>query len=392
MLWQSKTKTIEKNPKNGVNRGYLKTQNCQFGRSEKSRITLQRHFASLRTIPCFRDRPKWNHSLYQANKWIFGLLVIVLCGCNAPMRSRLPTPMPTEYLPTAVALTLEAGKTLFPPLKVNPPTDTPQMIQALPTLTQTSTSQSLATLTPMPPLFTPTEPAVSPSAISYGQVTIPEAEIVFRTPGHLSKVASPIPVYAILKPGYLQRARVELIGEDQRVLARQIISLPYINRFGEAILSIKLDFEIPGTAESARLSISVEDEYGRMTALNSIPLILLSVGESDIIPALDLRQPIFIQQPAPKTLIQGDTVVVSGRAHPDGDEFIMIQLVGQDGKVVGKRVCSLSAPDASDYGMFVIDVPYTVTESTPVLMIVWQSDSGFSNITHLTSQEVLLSP
>ncbi len=204
-------------------------------------------------------------------------------------------------------------------------------------------------------------------------------------------MVSPIPVYAILKPGYEKRVRLELIGEDQRVLTRQIIAIPYLNREGEGILSLSLNFEIPGTAEAARLSISTEDEFGRMTALNSIPLILMSVGEADLIPALDMRQPIFIQQPTPKTLIQGDTVVVSGRAHPDGDEFIMIQLVAEDGKVVGKRICSLTPPDASDYGMYVIDVPFTVTESTPVLMMVWQSDDGFSNIIHLTSQEILLS-
>ncbi|NMC12347.1 MAG: hypothetical protein GYA34_05625 [Chloroflexi bacterium] len=301
--------------------------------------------------------------------------------------------MPTEFLPTAVALTMEAGKTLFPPLTIDLPTNTPQINQDFPIPTQAIIEeQSIPTPSFLPPLSTPTADSQLLPEVSGEPLVVPQAEIEIRTPGHLSRVASPIPVYAILKPGVLQRARVDLIGEDKRVLARQIVSLPYVNRFGEAILSIKLNFEIPGAAEAARLSISVEDEYGRMTALNSIPLILLSVGESDLIPYLDLRQPIFIQQPAPRTLVQGNTVVVSGRAHPDGDEYIMIELVDQNGKVVGKRVCSLSEPDTSGYGTFLIDVPYTVSESTPVLITVWQSDDGFSNIIHLTSREILLSP
>ncbi len=329
---------------------------------------------------------------YPTELTVLGILLMLVCGCNAPMKSRLPTPMPTEFLPTAVALTLEAGKTKFPPLVIESATDTPQIIQESPTITQTSLPPSLEAVTALPTLVTPTSIDVSPTAISYGPVSIPNAEIEIRAPGHLSKVASPISVYAIFKPGYMQRARVELIGEDLRVLSREIVTLPYINRDGEAILSMKVNFEIPGTAEAARLSISVEDEFGRMTALNSIPLILISIGDSDVIPKLDMRQPIFFQQPAPKTLIQGNKVVASGRAHPDGDEYIMIQLVAQDGKVVGKRVCSLSKPDASDYGVFVIDVPFTVTESTPVLMTAWQSVGGFSNIIHLTSQEILLSP
>ena len=330
--------------------------------------------------------------LSYVRKILSGFLLLFLTSCNAPSKSGMPTPMPTEYLPTAVAMTLEAGKTLYPPLVVNASTNTPQLIQAMIT-----PSEALPTPSIVPPTLLPSEDPslnISPPSpnISGEPLVIPEAEIEIRTPGHLSRVASPIPVYAILKPGYLQRVKVELIGEDKRILVRQIVSLPYVNRYGEAVLSLKLNFEIPGAAESARLSISVEDEYGRMTALNSLPLILISVGDSDLIPSLDLRQPIFIQQPAPRTLIQGDSLMVSGRAHPDGDEFIMIQLVGQDGKVVGKRVCSLTQPDTSGYGSFVIDVPYTVTEITPALLTVWQSEDGFSNIIHLTSQEILLSP
>ncbi|MBN1536162.1 MAG: hypothetical protein JW908_05470 [Anaerolineales bacterium] len=383
MLWQRKTKIIKIHHTSRPHGEYQKTQPWYKERSDKSRHKLAGTFASLNSIAGTKGSLVFPLI-------IGGILLIFLCGCNAPVKSKLPTPMPTEYLPTAVALTMEAGKTLFPPLKIDDPTHTPQPTQEMSSPTETATPQSENTASPIP--MTPTNVVASPAAVSYGEVFIPTAEIEIRTPGHLSRVASPIPVYAILKPGYDRRVRVELFGEDQRILVRQIVSIPYINREGEGILSVNLNFEIPGTAEAARLAISTEDEYGRMVALNSIPLILISIGESDIIPALDMRQPIFIQQPTPKTLIQGDTVMVSGRAHPDGDEFIMIQFVGQDGKVVGKRVCSLSEPDASDYGLFMIDVPFTVTESTPVLMIVWQSQDGFSNIIHLTSQEVLLSP
>lgn len=374
MLWQSKMQYVVAYHRKSIDRIFKKPQKSHLERSDIPWLTHLRNVALLRLVII----------------WLWGAMLILLCGCNVPMKSTLPTPLPTEYLPTVVALTLEAGKTIYPPLTVDTPTNSPSIIQE--TVISPPTSIPLPSETSTPKPETPSNIVVSPTAISYGDVSIPQAEIEIRTPGHLSKVVSPIPVYAILKPGYEKRVRVELIGEDQRVLTRQIIAIPYLNREGEGILSLSLNFEIPGTAEAARLSISTEDEFGRMTALNSIPLILMSVGEADLIPALDMRQPIFIQQPAPKTLIQGDTVVVSGRAHPDGDEFIMIQLVAEDGKVVGKRICSLTPPDASDYGMYVIDVPFTVTESTPVLMMVWQSDDGFSNIIHLTSQEILLSP
>ena len=65
----------------------------------------------------------------------------------------------------------------------------------------------------------------------------------------------------------------------------------------QANLRSEIDFEITAVAETATLLISVDDTYGRLKTLASEPLILLSLGESDLNPPDDLLAPIVIQQP-----------------------------------------------------------------------------------------------
>ena len=193
-------------------------------------------------------------------------------------------------------------------------------------------------------------------------------------------------------PGYQNEVTIELRGEDQRILSRQIIPLPYINKYGYASLVMNLAFEIPGTAEAGRLVISTQDEYGRMTALNSVALILLALGKSDLLAPNDVRESLFIQQPAPKSVIQGGKLIVNGYALQTSDQFLMLQLIATDGRVVGKRVASLSVPPEGGYGNFITEVPYTVTEATPALLVVWEGEGGFKNVVQLSSVDVLLGP
>jgi hypothetical protein len=221
---------------------------------------------------------------------------------------------------------------------------------------------------------------------------IPNAEIEIRNLGQLSRVASPIPINAYLKPGANYKVQIELLGEDRRLLARQIVVVPWVNRQGMAALYMKLDFEIPGTAEAGRLVISVADEFGRTTALNSVPLILISIGESDILPPANKLAPITIQLPARKTLIQGENLLVYGFARPSSDGYLMAQLIAEDGRVIGKRVTNVEAQPGSGYGSFTAEVPFFVTEPTPALLVVWEGDGSLSNIIYLASVEVLLSP
>ncbi|MCS6906326.1 MAG: hypothetical protein RML93_00420 [Anaerolineales bacterium] len=322
----------------------------------------------------------------------FGVLLFMLGvgGCGLPRALDLPTPYPSEILPTLIAQTVQAQRTeraalratasltLLPtPLGFSPEfSPTPPSPTVTPTLTRTPSPEQLIPVAVTPPVY----------------ATISNAVIQINRPGPYSKVASPILLQAYIKPGKGRQVQIELFGEDRRVLVRQIQRVLWVDRFGYARLYQEIPFEIPGVAEAAWLTLSVTDDLGRLTAVNSVPLILLSIGDSDVIPAVDLRAPILIQQPQPNALVQGKKLVVSGLVRSEGDTYLMAQLLNAEGKVLGQRVTSVQPAEELGLGSFNTEVPYTVSEPTPALLVVWQGAGNLSNILYLASVEVLLTP
>jgi hypothetical protein len=228
---------------------------------------------------------------------------------------------------------------------------------------------------------------------------VPNNPIEIHNLGPLSKVASPIHVYAILRPGAGSQARIELLGEDGRLLfgETKVFNVP---EGAQAVLSMDIDFEIAAAAETARLQMYVQDAYGRTTAFNSVPLVLLSLGDSDINPPTDVLDPITIGQPTRKALIQGGTLLVTGMARFPAGTSLLARLIAEDGQEVGMRLANVAgdpeSPDAGlpvdGYNLYAVEVPYRVSQPTPALLVVSVGDADNTDIIHLTNVEVLLSP
>lgn len=350
---------------------------------------------------------------YQTGGVFIPFLVIFLSSCTGLLGANLPTPIPTEYIPTVIALTIEAGKATNVTASATvaasdytatstgevPATDAPAptatrtetVLSETPKLSPTSLMSFTPTIASSESISTAVAP--HPSATSTPIQAIPNAEIEIYNLGPLSKVTSPLNISAYLKPGIGGRVRIELIGEDNRILTRQITSFPYANPGARVYLKMELVFEILAIAEAGRLQFSVEDEFGRMRAFNSVPLILLSIGEPDILPPIDQLDPIYIKEPTRKAFIQGGTVFVSGLARPASDQPLVAQLITTKGKFVGTCACLVPvSPTKGSHGTFAIEMPYTVTGPTPVLLVVWEGGSSNSDLIHLSSVEIMLSP
>jgi hypothetical protein len=182
-----------------------------------------------------------------------------------------------------------------------------------------------------------------------------------------------------------------MLGEDGRLIYRKIFA--FGTPTGAMVnLLTDLEFEITGVAEAARLQISVDDSYGRVTALASTDIILLSYGDADLNPPGDLLEPIVIQQPSSKVLIQGDTLIVSGLARTAVDKPLLIELIATDGRVVGSRLAGISPSPTGGHGLFAAEVPYQVSAPTWVQVTVSERGARIPGQTHLSSVEVLLSP
>ncbi len=128
------------------------------------------------------------------------LIFIFLTGCNRT-GEQPPTVMPDDYLPTAVALT---AASLASPVPVTP----------TPTASLTPTITPTFTLTPSPTPTATSTPTQGPTA--------PLPSIRILSPGPLSKVISPIELKAYVQPGADNRYQIELLGEDGRLLYREV--------------------------------------------------------------------------------------------------------------------------------------------------------------------------
>jgi hypothetical protein len=341
------------------------------------------------------------------------LVLSTLVGC-AELPARGPVSLlPTEKLPTIIALTLEAQgvhtNVTEPPASTNPKITIPSEstkstsiatatvnVTAPPSETSPPTTVATATIrpsnTPRPTTITPSLSPLGPSEPTHTPAPlIPDASIQIYWIGERSKVVSPLQVIARLTSRVGKIVRIELYGEDGRLLARHVKTynnLPW----HVAGLNVELPFEIPAAAEEGRLVVSAEDIHGRLVDLNSISVILLSQGETELNPTTALWQRIVIQEPAADNLIQGGTVVVTGLVKPNGDQPLNVSLVAEDGRVLGQRLAGVNFTKSGDYGSFLAEVPYTVSEATPVRLIVSEDGGQISPIAHLSSVEIVLSP
>jgi hypothetical protein len=377
----------------------------------------------------------------------------ILAGCATLRGPKYPTLIPTEYVPTAIALTVEAGRPVSAdtpaaiPGATNPPVPSSTAAAEQPTAEQPPAEQPPAsqTATALPPLasspaatrtprtvgtptrtrtaekttpgslptataslltaevgVTPTPGATATETPTLGYYRtrtptatpgIPKAAILWYSPGQMSRLTSPIQFSASLEPGPSGKVEIVLLSEDGRILYRKLIR--YTTQ-DWVLVSDNVEFSIAAAAETARLQISTEDEHGRMMALASVDLVLLAMGDDDLNPPTDLLEPLIIREPVPNTLIMGGKVVVTGLVRTSGEQPLMVELVDAKGAVVGYRQALVTLPAdpwATDgYATFKAEVPYSVDEATWVRLAVSAFEDRLPGPTHLSSLVILLGP
>ncbi|MCJ7700797.1 MAG: hypothetical protein MUO62_04370 [Anaerolineales bacterium] len=325
---------------------------------------------------------------------LIGMLVVLgLSGCRDRVPTLdLPTLIPTEHLPTVIAQTVQALVSQSASPTPEPGVQNPETT-ILATAFDSPGEEGTSIPTASPQADPPDEFAPTPwvTATPQPPSEIPYADIQFVSPGALSKVISPIDLHAFLVPGEAGRARLELFGEDSRLMYRKLFV------FGSPLgiqtnLRTKIDFEINGVAETAKLVISVDDSYGRLMTLVSQDLILLSLGDTDLNTPGDFLGPIVIQEPESKVLIQGGTLVVSGLARTGSEQPLLVELITTDGKVIGNRLAGIAPEPKGGHRLFAAEVSYTVYSPTWVRVTVSEWSDQLGAPVQLSSVEVLLGP
>ena len=348
------------------------------------------------------------------------VLAVLLGGCSGLTGSGLPTPFPTEYLPTVVALTAQAGQRTATasaslplaasrtPAGTTPAaspvsgaaTATPTPTYPGPSRTPTATLPQVSTATPTRRVPTPTptntrRPSQTPTITT--TPGIPPADIQISTLGPMSKVVSPLEVGVTMRsvPGghYVVELWLEPLRADEqpRLLLRELRNFsndpaPYL------YLAEEFEFELARLAEMGQFRISTYDANNRPVAVTAVDLLLLQVGENELTPAGDLLQPIIIREPAHNQLIQGGVLIVSGQARLSELPILNVELVAADGRVVGTGDIFLTPEPGSSHVAFESSLRYSVSEPTWVRLIIKTNGLRIAGIRQLASVEILLSP
>jgi len=292
-------------------------------------------------------------------------LLGLLAACAPATSSPIPTPYPPEYLPTVIALTAESASI----------SGTGTSIALTPTSEPTNTPRP--TLSPTPrPTFTAT--------------SIPgheQAAIQIQAPGPMSKVISPITLRMNIISGDSERVQIDLYGEDGRLLSRTVKRVRTSN--DGVLQTIKIPFEIRAAAEVGRITISTQDKSGRLQALNSVRVLMLSSGSNEINPPGNPSEPVGVFSPLSEESVTGGVLSVRGDIWPFNLQPVILELVGPDGKSIGLRILTVEQIDPQ---LFETTIPYKVTEPTPARLTIYQDDDRIKGLFYVYSQEVLLNP
>lgn len=286
---------------------------------------------------------------------------------DQPAQRQTATSFPTlTYTPgSGRAPTRTPTATLLWPLRRRTPTESP-------TPTSTPTSTPTITLTPTPPF-------------SYLRVS---------RPGVFSRVLSPFRMEANVVPGEDGFIRVELVGEDGRLIVRDLLN--NAGAIGQRFwFSHWVDFDITAAAETTRLILSVQDVQGRKIAISSVDLILLYLGEDEINPPFSLLEPYVVWYPARGAVIKDAVVQVGGLAQPVNSNPLIVELIDEEGKVIGSAQTQLIEPAGGEHthARFEIGLPYSVDQTTQVRLSLRQESAGrLPGTVALSSLPITLEP
>ena len=140
----------------------------------------------------------------------------------------------------------------------------------------------------------------------------------------MSRVVSPLELTGNIHTQASGNYHVELWiepllpGGEPRLLYREVQRI-ISNPINWLYLDQHIQFELTRVSEFGQLRISVYDTFGRAFAINSVDLILLSMGSSIITPPSPKTAPIVIREPTPNQLIVGGKLIVSGIVNPGED-------------------------------------------------------------------------
>jgi hypothetical protein len=190
----------------------------------------------------------------------------------------------------------------------------------------------------------------------------------------MSSLVSPINLQVLLVSGESEIVRIELLGEDGRILQR---GLERVQRnLNGNYRSFDLSFEIRAVSERGYIRISTEDDRNRIQALNTMPVLLYSIGDNQITPQGNMiYERVMYEGLEDGDEVFGGVVNLKGRFWPFNTQPVFLELIQSDGKIISSRVLDFKGIDTES---FETTLPYKVTEPTLVRLSIHQDNLDLS--------------
>ncbi|MBM3151104.1 MAG: hypothetical protein FJZ96_02685 [Chloroflexi bacterium] len=308
----------------------------------------------------------------QRSHFLACLLVLSLAGCAAP-RSQPGPGTETTAAPAA---------TVTVPPSPGPGSGTPS-----PEASATPGQAAVETPVPLP---------IPPVTILPGRSPTPtrtpkpqRALIEILSPGPFSKVVDGLSLQAYARPGGDHRIGVTLVDETGRTLYESHYT--YTTPLDSwAFAGDEIAFDLPLAALFARLQVTTQDEFGRLMAVGSVHLILLSDGYDEINPPGSLAERVTLVRPGLEAEIGGGLLIVEGKYSPAGAQPLQVELLDEAGNILASR--SIPIPAAGGTAPFVADLAYSLAAQSRARLSLYQMDDRLPGIFYLYSREVLLDP
>jgi hypothetical protein len=362
-----------------------------------------------------RKHPSWKQTVILLTLFIVTFFLAACEQNHEPVIFMLPTELLTA-IPSSTSsetLTLTASEVIEPTATDTPtvqptPTETPFPTDtATITLTLNETEKIVASYTIAPSLTpsktrtitktlyrwvtrTPTQTSTATATLT---PTPPYAQMRIQKPGPYSKVISPFQIEAMVHPGDDGIVRIQLVGEDGRIITAQNLNYyNYINR--RFWIAPEIEFDISGVGETARLELIALDQFSRPMDIFTLDLLLLKMGKSEFTPIQLEREPYIIRYPSAGDVARGGSVWISGLIRPVNSSPITISLLDENNDIIGQSVFQVAPPSGDlSHTPFAIEIPYEVEDYTPVRVAIFQeSDTRIPGIIHLSSFSMTIGP
>jgi hypothetical protein len=243
-----------------------------------------------------------------------------------------------------------------------------------------------ATGTTEPPIQTPpaikitVNPSLTPVFVfapDEGEPVYPLANLRILSPGDGSRLTSPIRPELSVILGVDNTIEVELLNSNGDLLVKKVLRFPKASSNQRILIQPEMDFEIAKTEEAGRLVVKTYDDFGRLTALTSCDMTLLSQGESELEAARVPYELFLLTGPRSGEVIQGGVVAVSGYIRLISQSVIVMELVDENGVEISNRVINLPGDSSSPPIVFSTTLPYQVERVTAVRLILRQARGTF---------------